>query len=338
MATGASAAAVNKLASDKIMEIAKGDPAMAQWLSAAVGAVVSEINNKSALLGAAIVINATKNNLLAEELEFGEKGAVILVDGNFYIRGTGINGSDEYISNIEPGTLFYDENGTLWIVGENKEHIYVQWEEKQIVAGGLDLPVTIRVATDGQGNDILVNGEPVINADDIQKYYSALQTSQYYELAAEGKKDLIIATIGVDQTVKIPIVDNKIAGKIPVQEFIAIRKESMKNPTSDTLTLGSFEKGAGSYTVRAGNTTYFDLGDNWGRIENKYNLTNNDMFEIFNKPALEEAVAAGKTIRFSHNPSIVEPDRALAKEWNYLQTHFGYSKLEYRGGFWYAEK
>ena len=40
---GASASAVNKLARDKIMEISKGDPAIAQWLSAAVGAVVSEV-------------------------------------------------------------------------------------------------------------------------------------------------------------------------------------------------------------------------------------------------------------------------------------------------------
>ena len=55
---GASAAAVNKLASDKIMEISKGDPAMAQWLSAAVGAVVSEVAGGNAQSGASIAASS----------------------------------------------------------------------------------------------------------------------------------------------------------------------------------------------------------------------------------------------------------------------------------------
>ena len=64
---GASAAAVNKLASDKIMEIAKGDPAMAQWLSAAVGAVVSEVAGGNAQSGASIAASGMKYNYLNKE-------------------------------------------------------------------------------------------------------------------------------------------------------------------------------------------------------------------------------------------------------------------------------
>ena len=64
---GASAAAVNKLATDKIMEMANGDPAMAQWLSAAVGAVVSEVAGGNAQSGASIAASGMKYNYLNKE-------------------------------------------------------------------------------------------------------------------------------------------------------------------------------------------------------------------------------------------------------------------------------
>ena len=59
---GASAAAVNKMVSDKIIEAANGDPAMAQWLSAAVGGVVSEVLNVNEYLGSSITASGIKNN------------------------------------------------------------------------------------------------------------------------------------------------------------------------------------------------------------------------------------------------------------------------------------
>ena len=64
---GASAGAVNKLVTDKIMEIAKGDPAMAQWLSAAVGAVVSEVAGGNAQSGASVAASGMKYNYLNKE-------------------------------------------------------------------------------------------------------------------------------------------------------------------------------------------------------------------------------------------------------------------------------
>lgn len=59
---GASAAAVNKLVMGEIKKIAGKDPAMMQWLSAAVGAVVSDIIGNNYQSGASIASNATKNN------------------------------------------------------------------------------------------------------------------------------------------------------------------------------------------------------------------------------------------------------------------------------------
>lgn len=65
---GASAAAVNKMVSDKIIEAANSDPAMAQWLSAAVGAVVSEVAGGNAQSGASIAASGMKNNEIGDIL------------------------------------------------------------------------------------------------------------------------------------------------------------------------------------------------------------------------------------------------------------------------------
>ena len=51
------------------------------------------------------------------------------------------------------------------------------------------------------------------------------------------------------------------------------------------------------------------------------------MFDYFNKPALDDAVSAGKKIRFSHNPEAYG-ECALKWEWDYLQEKHGYFALE----------
>ena len=70
---GASATAINKLMIGEIEKIAGKDPAMMQWLSAALGGVISEVVSKNAEAGAGAASSATKNNDLDQELstEFG---------------------------------------------------------------------------------------------------------------------------------------------------------------------------------------------------------------------------------------------------------------------------
>ena len=63
----------------------------------------------------------------------------------------------------------------------------------------------------------------------------------------------------------------------------------------------------------AGDTTYFSLGNDWAVIKSKYNITDDDMFDLFNVPALDDAAKAGKEIRFSHGPRVYG-DCALKKE------------------------
>ena len=141
-------------------------------------------------------------------------------------------------------------------------------------------------------------------------------------------------------------------GKIPLAEYEKYRVDSVHNIDSDTMTLGKYEPtiradgtkdfsvpGSGAYTVKAGDTTYFSLGTEWDKITDTYGLdaAGQNMFDYFNKPALDDAVSAGKKIRFSHNPEAYG-ECALKWEWDYLQEKHGYFALEKKGDFWYATK
>ena len=154
--------------------------------------------------------------------------------------------------------------------------------------------------------------------------------------------------------ISFPIKDGKVDGKIPVSECQKYRKISVINPDSDTMTLGKYEPtirpdgtpdwstpGPNSYISKAGDTTYFSLGDDWDKLTKAYNLDSRgeQMFEAFNKPALDDAVAQGKTIRFSHDPTLkIYEKSAIRWEWDYLREQHGYIEPVKRGEFWYAVK
>ena len=143
---------------------------------------------------------------------------------------------------------------------------------------------------------------------------------------------------------------------MPLEEYEMYRTKSVINPESDTMTLGKYEPtirpdgtpdwstpGPNSYISKAGDTTYFSLGDDWNKLTEAYHLDSRgeQMFEAFNKPALDDAVAQGKTIRFSHDPRLelsLENETALAKEWKYLKEHYGYKKVILEDGYFYAVK
>ncbi|MFU0789012.1 MAG: TNT domain-containing protein [Virgibacillus proomii] len=165
-------------------------------------------------------------------------------------------------------------------------------------------------------------------------------------LKGNGSKRASIATSKIDG---LDIIDGKIGGKIPVEDFKDIRKASMHNIDSNSMTLGKYtptiengvenwgKAGTDSYIGKAGkDSMYFDLGSEWGNIQKKYGLTNDEMFKYFNVPALDDAVKSGKEIRFSHNPEDY-PDSFLFSEWSYLQREHGYIKLETKGDVWIAK-
>ena len=73
----------------------------------------------------------------------------------------------------------------------------------------------------------------------------------------------------------INVVDGKVEGKVPVEDYAEIRKESIHNPEADSMTLGKYLDGtmeSGSYVAKAESTgdTYFSLGNEWDNIKSKY--------------------------------------------------------------------
>lgn len=60
--SGASGAMVNKMLMEKIKEVSHGDPAMMQWLSAAVGSAVSKVLIDNEIAGGSAAVSGTKNN------------------------------------------------------------------------------------------------------------------------------------------------------------------------------------------------------------------------------------------------------------------------------------
>ena len=104
------------------------------------------------------------------------------------------------------------------------------------------------------------------------------------------------------------------------------------------MTLGRYTKGPDSYIARAGtDSSYFDLGSEWNVIKDKYSLTDNEMFEYFNVPALQDAIDSGKTIRFSHNP-LENEHSFLGSEWAFLKVALQVTddSLIFEGGYWYV--
>ncbi len=136
----------------------------------------------------------------------------------------------------------------------------------------------------------------------------------------------------------IRIVDGKVGGKIPVDDFKKIRQLSTKNADAKSITLGKYFNDSNSYIAKAGHTSsYFDLGYEWNVIKEKYGLSNREMFEYFNRPFLDDAIASGKTIRFSHNPLDFK-GTFLADEWEHIKETLKLSDVNLvpEGGFWYV--
>lgn len=138
-------------------------------------------------------------------------------------------------------------------------------------------------------------------------------------------------------------------GKIPKSDYAAIKSRSVHNLDSDTLILGKYRPtitngvedwsipGPDSYVAiaRTEHATYFDLGGEWGEITSNYNLTDDDMFKAFNIPVLDDAVSAGKTIKFTHDPRT--QGGFLQQEWEYLQETHGFKRLKEIDGVWHAK-
>lgn len=131
-----------------------------------------------------------------------------------------------------------------------------------------------------------------------------------------------------DQKVKPPVDLPESSANSSIltgEQYSKYLKTSQHNVNSNDVMLGKYDNNSPSnYINQAKNNgySYFDMGDDFTAIEKQYGYTDNDMFDLFNKPFLDDAIAQGKTFHFSHNP--VNDKGALGKEFEYLIEH-GYS-------------
>jgi hypothetical protein len=186
-------------------------------------------------------------------------------------------------------------------------------------------------------NEAIASGK--LTAQEATALKGALGQAKAYVDAMGLVGDNGIGVSGRNTIYGIPIIDGKVGGKIPLDEYKVIRESSVINPDADSMTLGQYgDGGANSYIARAGkDSTYFDMGNKWNAVKQKYNLSNKEMFDYFNKPALDDAINSGKTIRFSHNP-LDYSGSFLADEWAYIKhiLNLKDADLIFKGGFWYV--
>ena len=117
------------------------------------------------------------------------------------------------------------------------------------------------------------------------------------------------------------VIPGRIDKTISLRDYQISYLQSLHNVDAGTIMLGKFQGGApGNYIEMAGeNHTYFSLGDSWDSIKTAHGLTDNDMFNLFNKRFLQEGIDRGETFHFSHDP--VSDRFTLHDEYAYLEDH-----------------
>lgn len=222
------------------------------------------------------------------------------------------------------GFNIIDSGGGVDFVDRDKFESMYQGDSGHTVSD----PTAILISTIGEANDVFSSSDGVERAPN------------YKGSAVESDGGDPPGSIEKTSIEGFPITDGKVDGKIPIEDYSEIRKTSIHNPDSSSMTLGKYLDGtieSGSYVAKAEETgdTYFSLGNDWNSIKEKYDLSEKEMFEVFNTKALDDAVESGKTIRFSQNPN--DWGGTLSDEWEYLKEKHGFTRLIEDGGYWYAK-
>ena len=206
---------------------------------------------------------------------------------------------------------------------------------------------------------------------ELQKYYDAEELTTIIKSQKDNKKAakyILDRMLEKNNTPKIDglfICDGKVDGKVPIDRYKNYRQKSIHNPESNEMTLGKYDverdsvtgktikdengkpiQSETNYIKRAGDTTYFDMGEDWEIQTKEYWLDKRgkQMFKLYNRPAIDDAINSGKQLRFSHDPRNYH-DCALEWEWNYIKNKMNIDEFDvddvliYReDGFWYVEK
>ena len=206
-----------------------------------------------------------------------------------------------------------------------------------------------------------------VKVKELQKYYDADELTALIKTQKDNKKsakNVLDDLLEKHNTPKIEglyICDGKVDGKIPLDKYKESRKKSIHNPESNEMTFGRYDvvrdpvtgkpildndgnaiRLPSNYIEKAGNTTYFDLGKEWEIQTNEYWLDHRgkQLFNYYNRPAIDDAINSGKQLRFSHDHRKYH-NCALEWEWNYIKNKLNISDVDKalrlkKDGFWYV--
>ena len=207
---------------------------------------------------------------------------------------------------------------------------------------------------------------------ELQKYYtneeltSIIKQQKDNNKAAKYVLDEMLEKHNTPKIDGLFICDGKVDGKIPTDKYKEYRVKSIHNPESNEMTFGRYDverdpvtgkpiKDAdgnvirlpSNYIEKAGDTTYFDLGNDWEIQTKKYRLDHRgkQLFNYYNRPAIDDAINNGKQLRFCHDPR-KNHNCALEWEWEHIKEKLGINDLEINkvliyndeDGFWYVIK
>ena len=129
---GATAAGINKLVIEEIDKVAGGDPDKAQWVSAALGAVISGLVSGNVQAGASTAASGTKNNELYiwQEKEKEEELEDLIKKGDYL----GYDLKDRMYKQLSDANQLYDLDGSYLsdkyntdTITEEKKKEYLQY-------------------------------------------------------------------------------------------------------------------------------------------------------------------------------------------------------------------
>jgi hypothetical protein len=136
----------------------------------------------------------------------------------------------------------------------------------------------------------------------------------FNELGSSSSDDMLVKISGIiEGTDKL----------IPITRYTEIAESGTHNAFSNDVMLGKYDEGSPTNYINQAKDNgyaYFDLGyDDWEAIKLEFDLTDGDMFKLFNKPYLDDAISNNEVIHFSHDPIVDE--FSLNKELKYLEAN-----------------
>ncbi|WP_431247689.1 T7SS effector LXG polymorphic toxin [Leifsonia xyli] len=207
-------------------------------------------------------------------------------------------------------------------------------------AVGVSVLVTDQAARDALWNQLTNTGAQVLSCD----WYVAGQTAaelgslaipgvgavkviRTASLAAKTAKVAAAASRALSGIRGVSVAGDKVlingVEKMTAKEWGAIRDASVHNTSSSEVTLGKWKGPDNPETyfnqaIKSGNE-YFNLGNAWDDVRAAHGLSERDMFDLFNRPFLDDVIREGKTVRFTHDPR-TKPG-ALRDELDYLKNN-----------------